>query len=421
MAAEAPPPSQSDAFRASARADIASVTSAAPEATTIASLPLDLLAYAFGFTPRCARLWVISLVCKRWRTAALRSITTLLLMRPKPGPTKLALLPALAHLKLHRAIDEALPTSLRSLCLYGSATRMLHEAVSVSRRYPSLTKLALPHGCQDASTSFLLHFLRDHSTQIERLHLGPVPAALMAELSLLPWPRLKCLSVNGCPGLAHLPTLSALKLMILMEDFLTIPSQVLPVITSLYFHSDLWDPVVLDRLRQCTRLRSVTTRSWSIPDETQYADIIAGSITQVMLKDDQSWEWLAQFRALEELHVGPHCLAPSLSAAITFPRLSSVHVGDLRPVPAIAALALAEQIIRCFPRVRTLSLYLDASAVTSDVLAKGLCELVTLCASLGLSLVHVSVKRLALEWTPPPAVVNGWIAAKVIVLQVHTK
>lgn len=41
------------------------------------SLPVDLLAELFQYAPPCARLRAIGLVCKLWRSAALRATTSM--------------------------------------------------------------------------------------------------------------------------------------------------------------------------------------------------------------------------------------------------------------------------------------------------------------------------------------------------------
>ena len=57
----------------------------ASSASPTASLPLDLLTLIIGLLPRPGRLRICSLVCKRWHTAAVRTVSHLEIVYPRNG------------------------------------------------------------------------------------------------------------------------------------------------------------------------------------------------------------------------------------------------------------------------------------------------------------------------------------------------
>ena len=93
-------------------------------AICIDSLPRHLLTEIFSYAPPAARLKAISLVCKRWHTAALHAYDSLTFDSDDPVAggalaSTLARLPSLARLRLNSATPHfILPTSLRELILY---------------------------------------------------------------------------------------------------------------------------------------------------------------------------------------------------------------------------------------------------------------------------------------------------------------
>lgn len=70
-------------------------------AALVASLPVDILRHLFGFLPVHPRVLVLALVCKRWRVAALLSITH--------QPQSMKLRCAVRLLLTHAHVTEAPP------------------------------------------------------------------------------------------------------------------------------------------------------------------------------------------------------------------------------------------------------------------------------------------------------------------------
>lgn len=83
------------------------------------SLPVELLAELFQYAPPRARLRAIGLVCKLWRTAALRATTSMSLhCTSKNGLASVfSLYSSLTDLTLSGDTRSRLPTSLRRLSL----------------------------------------------------------------------------------------------------------------------------------------------------------------------------------------------------------------------------------------------------------------------------------------------------------------
>lgn len=65
---------------------------AAVEPTPVHMLPVDVLVYIIDYAPLHGRLCAISLVCKRWRLAAMRSITSI--RARTPGLSRVSLFTA---------------------------------------------------------------------------------------------------------------------------------------------------------------------------------------------------------------------------------------------------------------------------------------------------------------------------------------
>ena len=83
-------------------------------------LPNDLLRALLRLIPRRPRLLVCALVCKRWHTAALQTIDTIILTRPVLRSFPLASLPCLTDLSITDTFSARgleLPTTLRALRL----------------------------------------------------------------------------------------------------------------------------------------------------------------------------------------------------------------------------------------------------------------------------------------------------------------
>lgn len=103
-----PDSSRSESLRASSH--LSSVAS---------NIPLDVLRIIMSFVPLHPRLRVVSLVCRRWRSAALQSVDHLHTSRPSSAATALRFLPFVTSLSLCTVSSELqVPTGLRILRLF---------------------------------------------------------------------------------------------------------------------------------------------------------------------------------------------------------------------------------------------------------------------------------------------------------------
>lgn len=130
-----------------------------------------MLTSIFAFLPLLGRLFAVSLVCKRWRSAAVRSVTALQ-FRGGHLQEQLNLFPSLTSLSLEAYANyPALPTTLRSLSLTLSppsgAPDSLSLVDSMLGRLPRLSSLSLIAVGND--TTALMSFLAQHASQLTSL------------------------------------------------------------------------------------------------------------------------------------------------------------------------------------------------------------------------------------------------------------
>lgn len=90
-------------------------------ASAIEAIPIEVLGLIFARFPLRARLRSVACVCKRWRTAALRTVTSFCYTGAGGARLSdvLSLLPALTHIDVRGRSESpaALPSTLRSLDL----------------------------------------------------------------------------------------------------------------------------------------------------------------------------------------------------------------------------------------------------------------------------------------------------------------
>lgn len=185
-----------------------------PATDVISTLPLELLALIFARAPFRARLRAIGLVSRRFRTAALRSVDTLALVRgdivaPAVLPAALALFPALTDLALSTHCPLlALPSSLQRLSLRGGLEVLMRTEEAgvrtvLSATFPALTALSLStcHGVRAHSRRLpqnpLVAFVARHAPRLRALTLQCTLFALAAQVVAAPFPALEELDLSA--------------------------------------------------------------------------------------------------------------------------------------------------------------------------------------------------------------------------------
>lgn len=103
-----------------------------------ATLPIDVIGLIMAYHTQYARIHALSCVCKRWRTAALRSVTKL---RAVSCDSAIALFPSLQSLALWKPLALPLPAGLTRL------TMRCQASVSAAVSVPPLRSLKLSLNC----------------------------------------------------------------------------------------------------------------------------------------------------------------------------------------------------------------------------------------------------------------------------------
>lgn len=159
-----------------------------PAPATIDSLPRHLLTEVFSYAPPAARLKAVSLVCKRWRTAALHACDTLVWRSFDRKRPELALLPSLTDLSItHGVLSHAtLPASLRKLTLDREALLCASNDAErgvdtfLAHHLPNLTELHLHYEfpVRPFAHGHLLSFLNATPTRSPDLSSSSMPNSL---------------------------------------------------------------------------------------------------------------------------------------------------------------------------------------------------------------------------------------------------
>lgn len=110
-------------------------------------LPLDMLTVIFAYTPMRPVLLSVSLVCRRWRTAALRSVTSIRVRGGGERRPPLSLFPSLTELKFSCNFREAirLPLTIRRLALREATKPSDDGEISFPAPLPPFTHLSFRH------------------------------------------------------------------------------------------------------------------------------------------------------------------------------------------------------------------------------------------------------------------------------------
>lgn len=423
------------------RSRAASATSVAPRAP-IDALPLDLLAVIFAYAPYAARLRAISLVCKRWRTAALRSSKGYVAgirrgdPRSKMLASALTLFPSLTHLDVRDKIPFfALPTTLRSLSLWPSYLEASVEEEArggttyLSQHFPNLTvvdsdAVGLLYGGRAPTVSLdpLVSFLRAHSTQISKLTVGALHGSIARDVAALPWPKLRKLQCDAATLSLWSPPPALVELELLLisdgDDFMAVAEHWLPMLTDVYIPSGITKPVVLDRIRRCPALRSLSTDE-DLPRDCLErgigSDLFRRVLDNITIAGAQDWEWVCQFKAVRRLDFRSPLVAPPTPLAL--PTLEDVSIGNDADNLAspFATLAFAIQLLRACPTIKFMEVVLSyfedkPEEVDAPALVRQIEELVVQGVAGGLRSLEFSVDaELNFGCEVPRAAQLGWL------------
>lgn len=395
-------PGASEEASKRARASIAR-----PEALTIECLPRDLLCEIFSYAPQNAVLRAISPVCKRWRSAALASVTSFSFILATTDAAvlgaALALLPSLTDLELDTSAGfYTLPTTLRRLKMSARYCTSLGIAAArglptfLSARFPNLTELSLIGGIDQRP---LMPFLRCHASQLRRLKIIAAPSQDL-ELAALDWANLVDFHGSRSQSIvAMLPSAKSLqRLSVSLEDDVELrelPDECLARVAAV----TLWYPPTDDcfvRLgRCCPQLISLKVKSDCDPPfpqaMLQHAALFSRALRHIDV-DLHDWEWLTQFRALSHVSVPAPC--PLLPSPAPLPSLTTVTLGSAEDLLHVAdGLLFAAYLLRVQPHIRVLRMYLDTDNARMGNELHGWVrrtgELITLAASLSVRLVAI--------------------------------
>lgn len=313
---------------------------------TVLDLPRDLLSAIFDFAPHQARLRVLSTVCKRWRAAALRSISIFTPSERASVKEAVALLPCLRELDLSTCLPECidsftLPYLVR-LTLTGSFSSVF------STRLPHLTALTL-FG-QPTYLPFA-GFLRVHSTQLVELSL--VGCDNLTHLTSLEWPALRKLTM-AYPVIPDAYTLieraTALKELALetsTSQFVRLSDCYLTSLTSIDCLHEVTSESV-KKLVRLTTLRLLNPKSvMHLKDVLTLPPQLQRTVCALMLTEEP-WHCLersfSQLRVLHYIPVSGFRLPP---CSLTLACLSVVDVGvSMYPISARQSLEFATYLLR---------------------------------------------------------------------------
>lgn len=411
-------------------------TPALPPAICIDSLPRHLLTEIFSFAPRAARLKALSLVCKRWHTAALHAYDSLTFGLEDPVyaagalASTLARFPSLTSLHLLSKLPHfILPTSLRKLTIRagynnlatGAATRGL--VTFFAQKLPNLSILKLEYVPFQDQVAPMLRFLTTHCVQITHLGLsvaGPDKDRLITELAKLSWPSLCKLSLNDldCVSFVEaLPHLKELEVFVrsTAAEFMAGPDRLLTALARLDIE-ELTDDL-LTHLRKFPRLRKLRARPPSEDLWHQHHDLL--SRTMVIALVNMHWEELHRYGQLRWLFIN-RTACPALPTPVALPHLEGVFIGyegeDGR-FDISTGFLLAHAVLNAQPQIRYLALFVrepkDLTEEAAEEKAQRMEQLVALALTRNLRSFAIDsdgVSLLAL--LPLPAITYGWLSVK---------
>lgn len=212
-------------------------------------LPFDVLMVIFSYFPNRVRLRCLSFVCKRWRTAALRSVTSYIWgdyafrREGPPFEALMKLMPSITHLTLMVPSTRfMLPDSIRSLALsdYASALAPQHCPNITALSFTANHRFEVP----DAA------FIHRHCEQVTELTLRVVEDNIFFFVDLSPvnhidlysWPKVQTLSLDCYDEhwaqrlIERMPALRSLRLTLPRADnFMRLPQHCLASLRALTF------------------------------------------------------------------------------------------------------------------------------------------------------------------------------------------
>lgn len=300
------------------------------------ALPMELLALIFEHTPFRARMRTLSFVCKRWRTAALRSVTWLP-STPKLDCIALALYPSLTHL-------EAPWDRLRSWAAQEECGERTPLSMDLNLRALTINAITEPLSPPPPRIAM---FLRHHMAHLTELDIwGRDLTELVPELSRIGMPEVRVLSVNAISArsvatlVQAAPRLTALTLRICSwaPRLLDVPVTMLTSLKTLHLscpanHYILHEPAV-DYLLKLPRLASLKHNlDLRLPPCLQHMQ------TSVHLNAECDWPSLAHHSNLTALQLSKDWTGSI--TPLTLPFLSSVWISPGTPVCRTTELASA--------------------------------------------------------------------------------
>lgn len=360
-------------------------TASAPVSPATAdSLPIDVLAKIFDYAPHAARLLAISPVCKRWRSAALRSIKSFRadIVKAQKMAAILALFPSLTDLTICRDISFfALPTTLQSLSLTKSyVIRTLQEemgggATFLSQRFPHLTAL----DTDDASgpTSSLKpadyapfeRFLGAHVLQLSSFKWRPsdhIPRGV----AFSTWPALHTLEVRDTM-LRHWssppPALTDLTLWSYnSDDLMAVAECWLTALTSIELFASAQSDATYGRLRRCPRLRSLSVCGCKDTAlMARHADLFHRFASSVDVNSERDWEWLSRCKSAKWLAITAPF--PSVPDAHYLPPLEAITLRrGYTNISTVEMLTYAMTVLSKFPSLTNLNVEVAGSDAAGE-------------------------------------------------------
>lgn len=407
-------------------------------AALIHELPLDIIAAIVGFAPWLARLRTLSLVCKRWRTACVRSIRHLPFVNlsynvaaTRTRSAAASLFPSLVSLSLSNTnLCVALPSSLTRLRINAtdvSAIKLLLDEAphtALSAHLPHLTTLHIHLSYLSASVtaglpSSLWSFIDRHLSTLTTLKLNLYTDTnyIIPKLSGAAMPEMRCLLLNSHATtdarlieriLRNAPKLQSFQLLsrIPLDDVCTIPASLLAPLELL--HVDTQNFATTEQIHFLDRLPNLHTTNCR-PDFNTAPHLQYGTY-RINYAFDEPLEKLTRNRRARFLRAQPAGPQP-----VPLPRLPSYCHVDVTWGAHACAYALA--ILDATRGVHHMQVSLEEETA-QDRLIDCIERLVVAGVRSGLRELIVCVREVRREFasgaaSTHPLVAGGWIRLKV--------
>lgn len=384
-----------------------------PPAATWADLPTDLLLVLFAPLPPLALIRSISLVCKRWRVVALRSITSFTFRGGDLlGLSALPSLTSLDIMALGRS-SSALPTTLRSLTLnlgpLGGTSVSLLEAILLGST-PLLTSLSISGVRSVIITNALDPFLQKTVSRLTHMQIDGLAAHAMTLVRYYT-PSLHTLRILSTDddvilrrylGLTTMqrPRLANLDISSSHREF---PVWLRTAVTCLHVTSRFRTPEHAGLLATLPRLQEI----WADEDLFGWHDTRLVALT---LPDCLHYAPLGLPR-LRRLSVQPNDVPPALPPSLRLPMLSSLRlVGMPRQWRVTDVIHVVRFAMQATTALRDVALKVEAIHDRLDA-RKQIGDLFTHMVQYGVSSVSVATSRAGAlaALVPPAAIKYGWL------------